>query len=249
MQFKKIKNKKHYIYTVSKWETKYPNRLLCHWKVGQEGDWVLTDDEHVCQILKRAKYGRTEIVRTICGTFDVNADVSMVAEIPENIYSFSKSNCYKNFKDRKDVTSRELLFARYIAKGDNVVTAYLNAYKTENPEYANKRSQSLLKTERIQSMINEEVRKILDEEGVTPNYIIRTFKLVSDLSERDTDKLRALESLAKMSGLFEQEKQTEQLTVFAGFTDKQLEAIKNGKTEVIAESKRKLPKTANGGQG
>ena len=247
MQFKKIKNKKHYIYTVSKWEIKYPNRLLCHWKVGQEGDWVLTDDEHVCQILKRAEYGRTEIVRTICGTFDVNTDVEMVADIPENIYSFSKNNGYKNFKERKEVTSRELLFARYIAKGDNVVTAYLNAYKTDNSGYAKKRSQSLLKTERVQNMINEEISKILDEEGVTPNYIIRTFKQVSDLSERDTDRLRALESLAKMSGLFEQERQTEQLTVFAGFTDKQLEAIKNGKTEVISDKRRQVRQVTDGG--
>lgn len=249
MEFKKIKNKLHYLYTLSEWVTKYPDRQVCHWKAGKEGDWVLTDDDHVCEILRKAKYGRSEIVRTICGTYDINQETEMTGEIPDNIYSFSKNNTYSNFRERKVVTSRELLFARYIAKGDDVVKAYLGAYKTDNPDYADRRSRELLKTERVQKMVDEQIARILDEEGVTPNYIIKTYKQVSDLSDRDSDRLKALDSLSKISGLFEKEKQTEQLTVFAGFTDEQMEAIKGGKTKVIANSKRKLPKTTNGGQG
>ena len=249
MEYKKIKNKLYYLYTLNEWVTKYPDRQISHWKVGTEGDWVLTDDDHVCQILKKAKYGRSEIVRTICGTYDINQETEMTGEIPDNIQSFSKNSTYSNFKERKDATSRELLFARYIAKGDDVVKAYLSAYKTENDVYADRRSKQLLKTERIQKMISEEIRKVLDEEGVTPNHIIRTYKQISDLSDRDSDRLRALDSLSKISGLFEQDKQTEQLTVFAGFTDKQMEAIKGGKTKVISDTKRKLQKTSNGGQG
>jgi hypothetical protein len=95
-------------------------------------------------------------------------------------------------------------------------------------------------------MIDDAIQKILDEEGVTHNYIIKTYKQVSDLSDKDSDRLRALDSLAKISGLFEKEKQTEQLTVFAGFTDKQMEAIKSGKTKVIADAKRELPKASDG---
>jgi hypothetical protein len=246
MEFKKIKNKLHYLYTISEWEAKYPDRQICHWKVGTEGDWVLTDDGHVCQILKKAKYGRSEIVRTICGTYDINQKTEMLGEIPDNIYSFSKNTTYKNFKGRKEATSRELLFARYIAKGDDVVKAYLRAYKTDNAEYADRRSKQLIKTKRVQNMIDDAIQKILDEEGVTHNYIIKTYKQVSDLSDKDSDRLRALDSLAKISGLFEKEKQTEQLTVFAGFTDKQMEAIKGGKTKVIADAKRELPKASDG---
>ena len=34
------------------------------------------------------------------------------------------------------------------------------------------------------------------------------------------------------------EKKTEQLTVFAGFTPEQLEEVKNGKTELLAHTER-----------
>ena len=79
-------------------------------------------------------------------------------------------------------------------------------------------------------MVKEEVREILDVEGATPKYIIQGYKQVCDISERDTDKLRALDSLAKISGLFDtQDKKTEELTVFAGFSPEQLDAIKDKK--------------------
>ena len=82
-------------------------------------------------------------------------------------------------------------------------------------------------------MVSEEIKQILDGEGVTPNYIIQTFKQITDLAERDTDKLRSLESLAKIAGLFETEKKREELTVFAGFTEEQMKAIGNGSTKEL----------------
>ena len=41
-----------------------------------------------------------------------------------------------------------------------------------------------------------------------------------------------------MSVLFETEKKREELTVWAGFSPEQLEAIKGGKTEVLAHKEK-----------
>ena len=89
-------------------------------------------------------------------------------------------------------------------------------------------------------MIKEEIQKILQEEEADPGYIIGRFKTIADLSESDSNKLRALESLAKISGLFDtQEKKQEQLTVWAGFSPEQLESIENsGSKKMLAEAKR-----------
>ena len=95
-----------------------------------------------------------------------------------------------------------------------------------------------MRTERIKKVVSKEIRDILDSEGVTPNYIIQVFKQVTDLADKDGDRLRALESLAKISGLFETEKKSEQLTVFAGFTDEQLKAISNGQSKKLAAAKK-----------
>ena len=238
MEYKEIKGVKHYIYNLTEWEIKYPESRLESWKVGLEGDWVLTDDDHVVQILKRANYGGMEVVRCIVGTYNVDRNVLMFSEIPDNIYSFSKEDNHKRFIDKKKPSTKEFLFAKYIAKGEDTVESYLKAYKTNNRDYANRRANELLRSERVRNMVSEEIKQILDGEGVTPNYIIQTFKQVVDLAERDTDKLRSLESLAKIAGLFETEKKREELTVFAGFTEEQMKAIGNGTTKKLKSSSK-----------
>ena len=88
-------------------------------------------------------------------------------------------------------------------------------------------------------MVKEEIQKILNDEGVTPSWIVEQYKQIAEISERDSDRLRSLEALAKMSGLFDTDTKHEQLTVFQGFTPKQLEALQNGKeTNMLAHAEK-----------
>ena len=89
-------------------------------------------------------------------------------------------------------------------------------------------------------MIDKQIREILDEEGVTNNWLIERYKTIADLAESDTAKLRSLDSLAKISGLFDlNEKKSEQVTVWAGFSPEQLKEVeKNGKPELIAPAEK-----------
>lgn len=238
MNYKEIKGKKHFIYTIEEWESKYPESKLVSWRIGQEGNWVLTDDNHVVQILKRAKYNNTEIVRCITGTFNVNRNIRMGSAIPDNIYSFSKYKVAENFKNREKLTNNEFLFAQYVANTQDAVSSYLKAYKTNNKDYARKRSSELLRSERVRKMVSKEIQDIMESEGVSKHYMIQVFKQIADLAERDNDKLRAVENLAKIAGLYETEKKSEQLTVFAGFTDEQMKAISNGQQKPILTAKK-----------
>ena len=239
MDYKEIKGVKHYIYTIDEWEIKHPNSKLSSWRVGLEGDCVLTDDNHVVQILKRANYEGMETIRCITGTYKVKGNQLMGSDIPNNIYSFSRHSIYDNFKKRKKPTKNEFLFAQYIARGEDTIQSYLKAFKTNNKDYAKRRSNELLRSERVRHMVSEEIKQILDGEGVTPGYIIQVFKQVCDLAEKDGDRLRALENLAKIAGLFETEKKSEQLTVFAGFTEEQMKAISNGQSKKLTSAKQK----------
>ena len=88
-------------------------------------------------------------------------------------------------------------------------------------------------------MVKEEIKKILEEEGVTAEWIIGKYRDIADLSDRDTDRLRSLESLSKIAGLFDADTKQEQLTVFQGFTPQQLDALQNGKeTNVLAHAEK-----------
>jgi hypothetical protein len=239
MNFKEIKGVKHFVYSLTEWEIKHPLSKLESWRVGLEGDWVLTDDEHIVQILKKIEYNKISIVRCVTGTYDINGSELMMSDIPENIYSFSKKDKYKTVKNRKKVNTKEFLFAQYVARGVDITDSYIKAFDTDNKDYAKLKAQQLMRTERIKKVVSKEIRDILDSEGVTPNYIIQVFKQVTDLADKDGDRLRALESLAKISGLFETEKKSEQLTVFAGFTDEQLKAINDGQSKKLAKATKK----------
>ncbi len=157
--------------------------------------------------------------------------------IAEHIYSFSGKKIQP--KDR-ELSERHFLFAKYIATGDDIIEAYKKAFpRSKSDDYVKRTASSLIKTENIKKMINEEIRAILDEEGVTPQYQIRSYKQVADLAEKDTDKLRALDSLSKISGLFDSNsKKTEELTVWAGFSPEQLHSIQNGSQ--LKDGKAKL---------
>jgi len=240
---KTIKGITHFLYSIQNFKTAFPESdiVLNNWRKGNEGEWVLTDDNCVVQILKKGyirdkKEKKIPYIRTICGTFSLESKDLMKGIIAENIYTFARTNEYNRFVKKEGVSSREVLFAKYIAKGENAISAYTRAYSTDNETYAKSRSTQLLKTKRIQEMISEEVKKVLDEEGVSPNYIISRYKQISDIGENDAVTLRALDSLAKISGLFNTEdKKQEQLTVWTGFTPEQLEAIKQEKLVAVGE--------------
>ena len=251
MDFKKVKGINHYLYdSITEFRVHHPNiKLINDWREGIEGDWVLTDDENVCQVLKcydlkvnmSKKVARC--VRTVCGTFRTdNHNIKMLGEegIAENIYTFSRT--YKSSKQyKKDgLRPKEFVFARYVAEGMEITQAYKKVFKkSKSSEYIASSAKQLMKKEEVQTMVKEEIKKTLQEEGITPDWILSRYKDIADLAEKDSDKLRSLESLSKISGLFDTDTKQEQLTVWAGFSDEQMEALKDGnKTELIAHKEK-----------
>jgi|TARA_R110002051_G_scaffold88750_2_gene156458 hypothetical protein len=249
--FKTIKGKNHYLYsTIEEFKTQHPNLepgcIQKKWRFGNTGDWVLTDDDYVVQVLKagyikRPNGQKVKYIRTVCGSFLVKGKKEMCGLVAENIYTFSGTNEYKRFLSKNDTTSKEILFAQYVAKGVSPVDAYLKIYGTKNEKYAQQQSGRLLKTERMQKMIREEIQLVLNEESVSLNYIVRRFKQVADGGKRDGDVLRSLESLAKISGLYEQEQSNHQeLTVWGGFSAEQLAGVKNEQVLLHADNKENV---------
>ena len=250
MDFKEIKNTKHYLYdNKEEFLISYPDGVVRHnWRHGEEREWVYTDDGFVCEILKKStiteKNKSTTCIRTVCGTFiTTDKKREMLGEdgIPENIYTFSGKNVGQKSFNERERNSRELLFAKYVAGGLGAIEAYKKAYPdSRNSNYIKARTDKLLKTETVRKMIDKQIEEILNEEGVTPNWLIERYKTIADMAESDPSKLRALDSLSKIAGLFDLgEKKSEQVTIWAGFSPEQLEEVKkHGKPEIIAHAEK-----------
>jgi hypothetical protein len=251
MDFKVVKGKKHYLYdTIQEFRIHHPNEPLNeNWRKAKEDEWVVTDDSNVCQILKcydlkiNMSKKVTRCVRTVLGTFRVdNMNAKLLGEdgIAENIYTFSRT--YKAYKEyQKDgLKPKEFVFARYVAEGMEITQAYKKVFKkSKSSEYIANSAKQLMKKDEVKTMVKEEIKKTLQEEGITPDWILSRYKDIAELAEKDSDKLRSLESLSKISGLFDTDTKQEQLTVWAGFSDEQMEALKDGnKAELVAHKEK-----------
>ena len=243
MDFKEIKGQRHFLFeNFQEFQALKPNTALHgYWRDGHQNDWVELDDGCICQVLKRFKIKdhkgvkSIDCVRTVCGTYkvdDYNRRMLGKRGIAENIYSFSGTNVAKNRFSKDGKKGKQMLFARYVASGMNAKKAYALVYpKATSKKYINEKVNQLLKTEKVLSMVSEEIKSTLAELGISNQWILERYRDMVEISDRPSDVLRSLDSLAKIAGLFDTEKKQESLTVWSGFSPEQMEALKSGHTE------------------
>ena len=218
------------------------------WRTAHENAWTLTDDGKVCRILKRSTFKTRnrskplEYIRTLLGMVTLSPKSKLKGKPVRNIYSFSGDTYADKIRvDRKEPTKHEIVFAKYIARGLSPDDAYLRAFPTNNLAYAKNFSSRLIKTERILNLISEEMQEVLEEAGIKPKYLVESTKMVIDKDKaRDSDKLRAIETLMKLCGMFPNEKKTESLTVFQGFSQDQLEQLRTAEVKTLAHAEKRI---------
>lgn len=253
MVSRKIKNVIHMIYENEEEFRKYlPDvKFTKNWREGDEGSWVRTDDGQICQVLKRgklkkgsAKYTHSYI-RTAIGTFLCDGKTKMEGEPRENMYSFGVNGIspYQHYKNKKELTAKEFLFAKYVAKGDGIAEAFMKAFPTNQKEYAEYKGKILVNTDRVKKVIREEVDKVLNDAEITPLYLLEQMKAIVDKDEsQDKDKIQALKTLMQISGMMDTEKRSESVTLFQGFTKEQLDAISAGNQKQLVSAEREVEK-------
>ena len=120
-KFKIIKGRTHWLLTVRSYKKRHniDAYSLNNWRLGNKGDWVLSDDSPpmVVQVLGtgtiESKVGKKQkYIRTVCGSYMTTGKKKMYGHIAESIYTFSGIDGHKNFLERKELNPREIMFAR-----------------------------------------------------------------------------------------------------------------------------------------
>jgi hypothetical protein len=210
---------------------------LKNWRLGDIGDWVEADDGCFVQILRKGTMLRSkgknrvrEYIGTCTGTFPVKDTIQLDTSRRENIYSFSG---VKEPLERRELTKKESLFVYYLSKEKlSPEKAYLKAFPTNNSMYANEKAISLVKTERILTAVKEELKPVLEDLGISEEYILKGIKKSADGAEKEDVKLRALFKLSDIMDLEDKgSTKVTQLTgvSFGGFDDKALQQAERPK--------------------
>jgi len=230
-----------------------PDGVIVHtnWREGEPGDWVMANDDCVIQILRRGRMHRTkgktkirEYVGTCTGTFIVSAKSKMDTSRRENIYSFGGTRHSDDILlDRTNLSTCEHAFVLYLSQGVPMDEAYLKAFPTDNRRYAFSRAKKLIKTERVNTAMKEELKPICEELGIDSKSVLQDIQHASKHSEKEDVRLRALFKLADILDLEDKnETKVTQVTgaLFQGFTPDELGEAERPKeiTDGSSDSKK-----------
>ena len=166
MKKRTIKGQEHIVYdNINELRQAMPLQdVLEDWRNAPVSSWTLTDDGQVCEVLERGVINNERYVRTAIGMFNCAPTIKMEGELRQSIYKFSGKNSNTVFKEREKPTKKEFLFAKYVAKGDGIIEAFKRAYpQSKSEQYIKEQSSMLLKTERIKTLIDKEIQKILEK--------------------------------------------------------------------------------------
>ena len=218
-----VKGQEHKVYDL---KSELPNKIVINpdWKKSRVGGWVRTDDDAYIQILDTKKIGKTDAVQTCIGTYPTSGTMDTADR--ESRTTLNGLDGHTIVKNRKNLTQREILFAQRIAKGEKPVEAYLAVYDAKSKRYANRRAALLMKTKRVDKLMNQNLKDTFSKKGVDLDYLIERAKDKCDNSKNDSDQLNALKMLWDAWGVIEKRKVTEITGIFQGFDQKRLEDAK-----------------------
>ena len=133
-----IKGVKHYAYeSEEEFRKAHPDTpLITDWKQAEEGDWCVSDDGKIVQILKKGcfvdkKKRDNDYIRTVIGMFNHRVSSPFVGTIKDEIYRFTKKTGYQ-VKTGGYLTDAKKNFAKYVAHGMDPVKAYQKAFPRQS---------------------------------------------------------------------------------------------------------------------
>jgi hypothetical protein len=84
----------------------------------------------------------------------------------------------------------------------------------------------------VRQLIDKEIELLLNETGITKSYLLeKTKDIVDSEGSKDSDRMRAIETLMKLSGMLSTEKKVDSVSLiqeFTGFSQEKLEAFRAG---------------------
>ena len=228
MAFKrKVKGVEYTLYKDEKEFRRYnPKQTIeSDWRGANTGDWIKTDDGQVTLVIKRGiiktRNRSDDYIRTLLGMANTKRTSNIKGE-PDGNLSTSKR-----------------IFAKYIASGMKPIDAFMQAHENTNSyEYAKEKTKVLLRSKKVRQLIDKEIELLLNESGITKSYLLaKTKDIVETEDGKDSDKLRAIETLMKLSGMLNTEKKVDSVSLiqeFTGFSQEKLNAFRAG---VLPEAK------------
>jgi len=240
------RNKEFHIYSV---EEAIDNKIEYRddWRYADKGDWVLTGDNMVIQVVSRRtsqlkdRKKPISYIRTGFGEIPTYKSTLYAKKYPDPRHD--KGFRYEVERDVKPTILQKRFIDILAEKGDcdpngmwtneSIVNAYQSIFRDNNPTNSLKRGNIILKKKRIKEHMSELMKDRLVSIGLDDDYVAKNLKkFVEDEEITPNVRLTALNRVSTLLG--HDEKKIEQLE---GITTI---AISEGDKKVLAEFRKQL---------
>jgi hypothetical protein len=177
------------------------------WRQGLTGDWVLSDDGMVMEVLRAIlKSGKRRngayILKTAFGSYDTGWNRPCTTEVGRDRHSITGTR--KSDIGNLDRLSRDKLeqFVYLYAHGMQPAAAFANAFlKQRVTRKEVSQANRLLARPEVREMVKASIQTTLEKLGITDEYVLGKYKRLIDNAENEATTLGALNKLAEIVGL------------------------------------------------
>ena len=211
-----------------------------YWKDAEEGDWAISDDDWVAEVIRKKEYPSNRswtniYLRLPWGyTFFSTKHPSKKfnAEGRRSVHTLSGKSDHEVGCNKPPIRKLAMAYAQMRDCDLSIDWAMGTVSGAQR-----RRSRKTMKTEVFQKMVREELEKLLIDHDLSQDYTMELLKKAVNIAENKKDVtniLRIVENLQDMHGMKEKQqvKTTTQLT--ASMTRKMLDEIEEEERELIA---------------
>jgi hypothetical protein len=194
----------HCIYTRQEAERMEMN-FCQRWREGELGDWVLTDDDAVVQILRvsQCPESKRNIIGTATMTLNAGSPKALLDTAPrKSRYSLNG----KAINPPKHLTAKMETMILLIVSGVEPHDAYMQSHygddenKKPSP-YTKAKVKSIMSMPAVQEKIQSVLGDKLDSAGMTVEWVLRQYKSIIETGENESAQVTALGKISQFHGL------------------------------------------------
>lgn len=216
MEFRKIKGIKHYVfYTYEEMEAHFDMynvdfpEIKLNWREASKGDWVLSDDGRIVQILRvghaRArpyKNWSTKYVGTVVGTFFCDDHVEMDTDFSKHNSRYALFGTNHSASKGISKANARKFYTVYKACCDPV-RAYKSIFpKSDDILYVKRRAMATLLSDEVLSMIKDETKTAADRLKIDAYFVLKSLKSLIEGTKSDVVKLGSLKEVGKLIDVY-----------------------------------------------
>lgn len=225
------------------------------WRSAKKGDWILTDDGSVLQILnvrkETKKNSKKPIVYVRIGYGEVATYKSNIYAKQYPDYQWDRRYKYDLLRDVKP-TVKQTAFVNNLAQfgelgndgmwtPESIVSCYQNIYKDNNPTNAWRRGIAILRKKQVKEQMSDLMKDKLDDKGLDDDYLAERYKEFIEGEDIPANvRFNALKSVTELKGHFDKRIEELESKSIIQITDGDKKAIQAHRMYISDQQMKKL---------